>query len=635
MLSFVKFGSVGLLNTLIGYSTIFTLIYIGANEYLANACGYLTGLCISYVINRNWTFDNSHKFSYGQIIEYSISVLLAYIANLSIISAARLIGILNNPMTHIFAMMGYSLTFYILARTFVFGPKRGVLQHFSTKWLAQYKHQLCLCGFAVATMIVIRDIDLSHDVVWQFWIARQILGGSALYSDIWEINPPLWFWSAVPIQYLGQSLDIGALRIYIGVIVFMGALSASLVGQLNPTIDSSRKLAIITIAFWVMVPMPLYDFGQREQLALICALPYAALISQRYAGNPVSPRLSIFIGLFAAYGFALKHYFIAVPILLEMWVIIKYRRSWTVIRPEIGILVMCALVYGISIILFAPEFISRMIPMITAAYHGYEVPFSVQMRSPIPKAWLAILICMLLYRNIFSKNAEPFTAALLLTATGFASAFFIQHKGWLYHTIPVTGALLLMLTVRITKDGIGKISRYPLGIFVLTFVLTFGIIIGPYKNFLPYSKSLLATVSKKDSVLVVASDPMWFWPAGEQYGLTWPSRLYSFWMIPAIADAEVRGISNDSLHQLGIDVLRQTYVDMRCHPPALILVERKRTNIAQPETFNVLSFFMREVSIRDFLAKYYKKSHSTDRLYVYRRTAPVPRVNGNQCRPIS
>lgn len=633
MFEFAKFSSVGLINTIVGYSVIFTLIYTGVNEYAANAYGYAVGLSISYVLNCKLTFK-SHKFSLTEIAGYSLSVSFAYIVNIAIILTARMIGISNNPITHIIAMIGYSLTFYILARTFAFGPNRSIIQNLTKRCIAQHKHSLWLFAFAIVTMIVIRDIDLSHDVVWQFWIARQILGGSALYSDIWEINPPLWFWSAVPIQYFGEILNISPLRMYIGVIVAMGFLSASLVGQLNPALNSSRKLAILIIAFWVMVPMPLYDFGQREQLALICTLPYAALISQRFAGNPVSPRLSTFVGLFAAYGFALKHYFVVIPVFLEIWIIIKYKRNWRIIRPETIMLVTCALIYVTSIILFTPEFIFRMVPMIVSAYHGYEVPFSIQMQSPIPKAWLAILVCIALYRKIFCENSEPFVAALLLTAVGFAFAFFVQHKGWLYHTIPVTGALLLMLTMRITRDGIGKISCYPLGLFVLTFVLTFGVIIGPYRNFLPYSKKLLSTVAKGDSVLVVASDPMWYWPAGEQYGLRWPSSLYSFWMIPAIADAEVHGIDNNSLHQLGIDVLRQTYTDMRCHPPAMILVERKRTNIAQPESFNVLSFFTRNSDIREFLTKYYRRYPSTDRLYVYRRIIPVPLSSGNPCRPI-
>jgi hypothetical protein len=51
----------------------------------------------------------------------------------------------------------------------------------------------CGAGYAFVLAVLLRAIPLTHDVVWQLWIARQLLQGAEIYRDIWEVNPPLWF----------------------------------------------------------------------------------------------------------------------------------------------------------------------------------------------------------------------------------------------------------------------------------------------------------------------------------------------------------------------------------------------------------------------------------------------------------
>ena len=46
---------------------------------------------------------------------------------------------------------------------------------------------------------------VDSDVSWQLWIARQLNGGARLYRDIVEVNPPLWFWMALPVEAVGST----------------------------------------------------------------------------------------------------------------------------------------------------------------------------------------------------------------------------------------------------------------------------------------------------------------------------------------------------------------------------------------------------------------------------------------------
>src|SRR3546814_6831302 len=45
-------------------------------------------------------------------------------------------------------------------------------------------------------------------------------------------------------------------------------------------------------------------------------------------------RSATLVGCLAAFGFALKHYFVLAPILLELWLLMGAKRNWRPFRPE-------------------------------------------------------------------------------------------------------------------------------------------------------------------------------------------------------------------------------------------------------------------------------------------------------------
>jgi len=53
----VRYGAVGILNTLIGLSAIYTFMYfLGWDALFANFAGYMIALVNSFLLNRTWTF---------------------------------------------------------------------------------------------------------------------------------------------------------------------------------------------------------------------------------------------------------------------------------------------------------------------------------------------------------------------------------------------------------------------------------------------------------------------------------------------------------------------------------------------------------------------------------------------------
>ena len=61
MKRFIKFGLIGVLNTLITISSYMLLVYLGVYYILANIIGYSLGIINSFYWNKNWVFQVSSK----------------------------------------------------------------------------------------------------------------------------------------------------------------------------------------------------------------------------------------------------------------------------------------------------------------------------------------------------------------------------------------------------------------------------------------------------------------------------------------------------------------------------------------------------------------------------------------------
>lgn len=507
---------------------------------------------------------------------------------------------------------------------------RWILTH---KMANRFLPQLLFAVAAIVSLVALYDIPLTHDVVWQFWIGRQIMNGAALYRDIVEINPPLWFWSAVPVHYVAAWLHMPPLRLLVVAVFSLAALSALLIGRFCGFASPIARLALMLLSFWLTVITPLYDFGQREHLALICAITYAALIARRSTGDSVPAALALLIGAVGAYGFALKHYFVTVPILLELWLIVLYRPHWRTIRPETVALSFLAFAYAIAVPIFTPTFFSDIVPMVRTAYHGYEAPWLTIFFRPWVIIWACIVAFFFTYGGAFGRKANPLISTLLIVAVGFGFAYFLQRKGWPYHSVPVTGAIALALGVRLLMPDMRRLIPLCVGVLMLALPMSLPLKTGAYTNFFRGEiDALLAAVPKGSSVFIAAADPMWGWPTVEDHALAWPSRFNAYWMIPAIGHGEVIGPNPAPLRALALQIQGEAALEISCSSPSLIMFERRRAYAYQPSTFDVRNFFLRNAEIRFYLAKNYREIAATRSLYVYRRiTSPHPARRGASC----
>ncbi|MEJ6846923.1 GtrA family protein [Sinorhizobium fredii] len=618
-----RFVVVGLANTGFGYAVILAGLFAGLGDIMANALGYAAGLVMSFTLNSRWTFRAS--VSRAAFVRYLAVFLFCFGVNLAIVLTARQVGFMGNPLVHLFGISVYAILFYLGAARFVFAQDRPFGLSVRENW-----PELSVLTALIGAYVLLWNVPVSHDVVWQMWIARQMLGGATLYKDILELNPPLWFWIALPVEWVAVKLGISGKTAIVAIVFSYLALAIGLLASLLTDLSPARRGILLVAALLAVTLIGVSDFAQREHLALIAAVPYTALISRRADGRRPDWALAFLIGCFAAIGLALKHYFALVPILLELWLLAKNRRKWQPLRPEVVAMGAVAVLYGIALVTLAPDYLSTIVPMLTTAYFGYESSWSTVLFMP-PVFWWALALALVLapWRQMHSYHV-----AAALSAIGFALSYFAQQKGWRYHAIPATGMLFIALAALLELHlSRVNILRNVVLVVAMSVPLVIFALIGPYKNASKGEVSqLLQDVPRGNVVMMVTANPSRIWPMVDDGGYIWPSRHFALWMLTAFSqDLQRTGELSPKLTQMANLVRRQTVVDLSCSPPDVIIVdnlERSKASGLDP-----ISFLSEDPAFGAFFANY-TKVRSIERFTSYFKAAGWQPSRPKDCRTI-
>src|SRR5438270_13824343 len=90
--------------------------------------------------------------------------------------------------------------------------------------------------------------SIDSDVASQLQIAQRIHEGARLYRDIIEVNPPLWFWMALPVDRLAAVLHLEATKVLIAAFGLLVALSLAATDRLLSTIAPPQRAMFLVYA---------------------------------------------------------------------------------------------------------------------------------------------------------------------------------------------------------------------------------------------------------------------------------------------------------------------------------------------------------------------------------------------------
>ena len=470
-----------------------------------------------------------------------------------------------------------------------------------------------LVALALVTLITAARLTgtVDSDVAWQLWIAGRMHEGAVLYRDIIEVNPPLWFWMALPIDRLATLFHLRIESVLIVAIGCFAALSLALTDRLLAHLEPGRRTMLVAFSAVALLGISWVHIGQREQIVLIGTLSYSALIAARREGKPVPPHIAITVGVLAAGGFALKHYFLLIPVLLELWLLSGQGRSWRLRRPETLAIAAVGAVYVIAVLLWAPDFLTSVVPLVRLSYDGLGAASLQDLFSPLAILGLALLAVLAAHAK--ELRQAPLASALLVAAIGFTTAYFIQAKGWNYHTIPLLGCASISIAALLAESRASIRLLRLAGPALLSLPLFFtaqeqrhALLPSPDLN------DAVAGVPAGEAVGFLAVETAVPWSVTLQHELGYPSRYMGFWMLPSVVRNEALGSPNPRLTALGRQVVAETVHDFTCAPPRRIIVSRPRLGEGG---FDILPFFLRDPQFTALLSHYRSIGRTTFDVY--------------------
>jgi hypothetical protein len=426
---------------------------------------------------------------------------------------------------------------------------------------------------AVALLLVVVagallwNAELVNDVAWQLWVARQLAHGITLYTDIVEVNPPLWFWAAIPVVDLAQLLGLSSYHVLIPGVLALDVVALLLVRTLCRDLQRGR---LIVLGFPVITLLAFLDvFGQREHLTLIATVPYLVLVARRADGLPVSRTIATLCGIMAAFGLALKPHFLLVPVALEILLLVRTRRL--PFRPENIALAASLVAYALSVLLFARAYFVASLPMLMI-YQGDHRPIAYLLSQPVATMTCLLLLSLALYGRPRSSIAQ----AALIAGLAFLAAYFLQGKGWRYHGVPAMGCFALAILAeaeRFRWNTLRLAARAGVALAMLTIIcLAVPLVQGVQSR--DDENALLATSDLHPGDVVAALSGSAYWPVPEERHFIWPSRSVTYSPLFYAVEASRAKQPNPAMAALIGDIRRSIVHDLACNPPRRILGDR-------------------------------------------------------------
>jgi len=110
---FVKYNLVGIVNTFVGFSIVFLLMYVGFSAILSNVVGYTIGSVVSYVLNNKYTFDATNQHQ-------KVFVKFFMVLAINFMTLQYVLTFMTPYLAQLCAAVVYTLSSFLMMRFFVF-----------------------------------------------------------------------------------------------------------------------------------------------------------------------------------------------------------------------------------------------------------------------------------------------------------------------------------------------------------------------------------------------------------------------------------------------------------------------------------------------------------------------------------
>ncbi len=394
---------------------------------------------------------------------------------------------------------------------------------------------LVCSGFLALALVFHSLVPLPSDVSYFVLADARILDGAVPYVDIMETNPPLAFWLTMPPVWLARLLHLPSHIVFVAYVCLMIAAGLAVTRQVlrsaGETSENTILLLLASAAALTLVPAE--AFGQREHFAALLLLPYLAAAAQLAEGRSPGTALCILAGVLGGTGMAFKPFLLAIPALVEGFLLWD-RRAWRqLFRAETLAMAGVLAAYPVLVWHFTPEYFGAIVPLALKTYGAFEVSyFEALWRQPV--VVFGLFLGVAAYLTERSNPPRRGNRVWLAASAGGFVCYLVQAKGWPFQLLPalVFAAIPLLANAARLPKAIARAAI--LACFAIVVAKGFSLFVSAQNQRIAYADGLLAG-RKPQRLMALTYDLGLLFPYVETRGIVWSGRFQSLWMMPAAA----------------------------------------------------------------------------------------------------
>ncbi len=483
---------------------------------------------------------------------------------------------------------------------------------------------------------------INHDVASILNVCKRWLDGDVLYLQIIDVQVPMVFVLYSVPELLGRLTGIPTPTMLTLCLIAWIAFAFHLVRRSLALVDDAHQALtgalLPAMSLFLMTVLPLDMFGQREHVMLVAALPYIFLSSARAKGLTIPLSLAMPIAIFAGIGLNLKPHFIAIPVLVELYVLAKIG-LWRILRDTVPWLILAVHVAHLAFAWFlTPHYFQTALPLIQESYLKIgEYTWWEVMSGPLVAPTLVALTLLTIAAFAWLGDLARVNA---LFAIGAMASAIVQAKGWAYHLFPALAATVLLGAGLVTRtlDRFLTLEahrhRLPIAVATAAFMLLFyheaALLDLPFKKQAEFRDSItgrfIALVEREapnKKILVLSPGIYPHYPLINYAGLRMTMRFQTMWPLQGIyADCpDLAPLYNapERMDWAETFVFRTVAEDFAREKPDLLFVDQiAGMPRCRADTFDYLEYFSRNPLFAKAFESYEFYAH-IERYDIYKR----------------
>lgn len=483
---------------------------------------------------------------------------------------------------------------------------------------------------------------INHDTAVLLYISKQWLNGGRLFVNEIDINTPLVFVVHLLPEALAKLTGLPGTTMLVALLGLGIAGSFMtcrwvLAASLDPAHATADALLPLLLLFLLIV-FPGGTFTQREHIMLVLSMPYLLVAGGRADGEPLTLRLKIATGLMAGVGFAMKPYFLGIPLLVELYVLSQRGLRRSAVDPAPWSILGVCIAHALFAVIVTPEYFTVVWPIATAFYSEVsnwsmiDLALSANLGPPTAVLPLLGLAAFFAIRSHLAR-------VIFMAGVGGLISAYAQHKGWPYHALPAQAFTLLLAGVIIAhvmdhvvwpKRGDARPARlFAAALMILVFYQE-GLHSRPFFKQLDYQGSELQRLmqivkqeARNKRILILSPGIYPHFPMLNYLNMRMTMPFESMWLLQG-AYAECRDLAPlynppDNMSPAEAFVFRRVPEDFNRMKPSLLIVDNvPGIPRCQGETFDYLEYFSRNPLFAKRLEDY-DKIMDFERYTIYRR----------------